>query len=54
METGAILAIAAGALVVLGGVFAYVTTRARDRQAAVGALSHIDQWPAPVEDHTPR
>jgi cytochrome b6-f complex iron-sulfur subunit len=39
METGAILAIAAGALVVLGGVFAYVTTRARDRQAAVGALS---------------
>ena len=39
METGAILAIAAAALVVLGGVFAFVTTRARDRASAVGALS---------------
>src|SRR5688572_21298087 len=39
MNTGAVLAAAAGALFVLGVVFAYVTTRARDRQAATGALS---------------
>ncbi|HVM08075.1 MAG TPA: ubiquinol-cytochrome c reductase iron-sulfur subunit [Acidimicrobiales bacterium] len=39
METGAILAIAFAVLVILAGVFAFVTTRARDRQSAVGALS---------------
>jgi cytochrome b6-f complex iron-sulfur subunit len=39
MSTGAVLGVAAVALVVLFGVFAYATTRARDRASAVGALS---------------
>ena len=39
MSTGAILGIAAVTLVVLFGVFAYATTRSRDRASATGALS---------------
>ena len=39
METTTILGIAAVVLVVLGGLFAFATTRSRDRASAVGALS---------------
>ena len=39
MSTGAILGIAGGVLVVLGVVFAYTTTRVRDRASAIGTLS---------------
>ena len=39
METGTILAIAVVALVVLGGLFVFATTRSRDRASALGALS---------------
>jgi cytochrome b6-f complex iron-sulfur subunit len=39
MDTTTILGIAAVALVVLGGLFVFATTRTRDRASAVGALS---------------
>ncbi len=39
MTTTTILGLAAVVLVVLGGLFAFATTRARDRASAVGALS---------------
>jgi cytochrome b6-f complex iron-sulfur subunit len=39
MDTTTILGIAAVVLVVLGGLFAFATTRSRDRASAVGALS---------------
>jgi cytochrome b6-f complex iron-sulfur subunit len=39
VNTAAVLGIAALVLVVLAGVFAFVTTRARDRASATGALS---------------
>ena len=39
METTTILGLAAVALVVLGGLFVFATTRSRDRASAVGALS---------------
>jgi cytochrome b6-f complex iron-sulfur subunit len=39
MNTTTILGLAAVALVVLGGLFVFATTRSRDRASAVGALS---------------
>jgi cytochrome b6-f complex iron-sulfur subunit len=39
MDTRTILFIAAAALLVLGGLFVFATTRARDRASATGALS---------------
>ncbi len=39
MDTTTILGLAAVVLVVLGGLFAFATTRTRDRASAVGALS---------------
>lgn len=55
-----VVLVAVVALVVLGGVFAFVTTRARDRETAVGALSREtrkrDKGPAQIrlEDDTRR